>query len=106
MFADKDLSAIDRRYFKVIQATGFVVTIKSKNTGHIWHILIYEHPYGTSCTIMHTHGNPTGWHEHGHGRNLSDYIRQIKGHDRYQLRKNAAKRNRTATHTGECPAVI
>lgn len=105
MFTGKDLSAIDRRYFKVIQATGFSVTIKSKNTGHCWHILIHEYPHCSGCTIMHTHGSPAGWHEHGRGRNLTECIRQIKSHDRYQLAKNAEKR-RTTNRAGTAPTVI
>lgn len=33
---------IDGRYFEILQLSGFVISLQSKNTKHYWHICIEE----------------------------------------------------------------
>jgi len=92
MFTQKDIDRIDRRYFRVIFAGCYGITLQSKNTKHCWYITHEEYGSYSGCKIYHTHHEGTAYHEHGHGRTLKSCIRQIQGHDEYQLTKDARKR--------------
>ena len=92
MFTQKDLNRIGRRYSIVKGAGCCGVTLQSKNTRHCWHITSEEYGSTSTCTIYHTHHEGTPMHRHGHGRNITSCMSQIKSHDEYQLKKDARKR--------------
>ncbi len=84
MFSQKELK-IDPKYFDIIGRSAFCVTIRSKNTGHYWHILNQDGNNYRSCTIYHRHDNHGSYHRHGHKSTLAKCIEDIKGHDQFQL---------------------
>lgn len=93
MITRKEINSLDRKYFTVIYAGCYGVTLQSKNTGHSWYIACEDLGYRQSFRIDHSHGGPyTPMHRHGHGSSLYSCIRQIKSHDEYQMKKDAAKR--------------
>ena len=93
MITAKELKSLDRNYFTVIHAGCYGVTLQSKNTLHSWYIACEDLGYQQSFRIEHSHGGPyTPMHQHGRGKTLQSCIRQIKSHDEYQLKKDAAKR--------------
>lgn len=92
MFTRNDIQKIDRAYFTVKFAGCYGVTIQSKNTKHCWYITSEDYGSTSTCTIYHTHHEGTPMHRHGHGRNITSCMSQIKSHDEYQLKKGARKR--------------
>lgn len=95
MFALKEISSIDRSYFKVLKSSPYAITVRSRNTGHCWHIIPYK---GASkqynCIIYHTHHQGNDYHLHGYAPTLEDCLKQIQNHNRYQMKKDAARRER------------
>lgn len=92
MITQKEINSLDRQYFTVIHAGCFGVTLQSKNTLHCWYIACEDLGYMQSFRIDHTHVRNTPMHHHGRGKTFQSCIRQIKSHDEYQLKKDAAKR--------------
>lgn len=46
MFSENDLKGLDRRYFHIIMANEYDVTLMSKNTGHYWYLHNPGYPEG------------------------------------------------------------
>lgn len=44
MFSKQELKSLDRKYFTVIAADEYDVTVMSRNTGHYWYIHNPEYP--------------------------------------------------------------
>lgn len=55
MFSKEELKSLDRKYFAVIAADEYDVTVMSRNTGHYWYIHNPEYPGKGSCIIFHKH---------------------------------------------------
>ena len=93
MFSPKELN-IDSRYFEIIGRSAFCVTIRSRNTGHYWHIVNADGRNYRSCQIYHRHKSQGEYHLHGHAGTLNKCISDIKSHDIFQLngRKRVTKK--------------
>lgn len=85
MFSTKELEAIDNRYFTVIAANEYDVTLLSNNTRHVWYIHNTEYPEKESCIIFHKHRVSHPYHNHGKCSSLGKAIRSIKAHDEFQM---------------------
>ena len=85
MISQKDMRSVDRRYFNVLDQTGFFLTIQSKNTKHYWHILEQEYGRVKRYVVFHRHGDSGEYHEHGHAGRLDKIVADIKAHDRFQI---------------------
>ena len=76
MFTTEELQSIDRKYFTVIVADAYDVTLISNNTRHVWYIHNVELKDRDLCLI---------YHKHSRCRTLRRAIRDIKSHDEFQL---------------------
>ena len=85
MYTRQELEAIDRRYFEVIIADEYDVTLMSWNTRHIWHLRNVELPDGEVTVILHKHQVSDPYHAHGRSRTMKQAIRYIKKHDLFQM---------------------
>lgn len=85
MFTQNDINNIDQRYFRIVSASAFGVTLQSKNTHHYWYILHQDYQHFSSCLIYHSHHGRTNFHKHGHAPDLPKAMKDIKGHDIFQL---------------------
>lgn len=92
MFTQRELDFIDTNYFRIIQLSGYSITLQSKNTQHCWHILSQCYGNISTCQIHHTHHKYTPYHLHGHAPCISAAIHLIKKHDEYQLHKISCKK--------------
>ena len=100
MFSPKELN-IDSRYFEIIGRSAFCVTIRSRNTGHYWHIVNADGHNYRSCRIYHRHKSQGEYHLHGHAGTLQKCISDIKSHDIFQLngRKRVIKKEGDLTES-------
>lgn len=55
MFTTEELQAIDRKYFTVIVADAYDVTLISNNTRHVWYIHNVELKDRNLCLVYHRH---------------------------------------------------
>ena len=85
MFTAEELQAIDRKYFSVIVADAYDVTLISKNTGHVWYIHNVELTDCSLCIVYHKHHISHPYHSHSRCGTLRKAIRDIKSHDKFQL---------------------
>ena len=85
MFTTSDFDSIDRTYFDILKNNEYCITLKSRNTGHFWHIILLEYSGFTSCNILHKHKPDDDYHKHGHAPNLKLAIDDIMSHDEFQL---------------------
>ena len=85
MFSVEQLENIDSRYFNIITADAYDLTIMSRNTGHIWYIHNPEYPGEGSCIIFHKHKASEPYHQHGKSKTLRQAVRSIRRHDQWQL---------------------
>lgn len=85
MFNPKEIDAIDSRYFTVIMANEYDVTLLSNNTRHVWYIHNTEYPENESCIIFHKHKASHPYHNHGKSNSLGKAIQSIQSHDEFQL---------------------
>lgn len=91
MFSKKEIDSIDVEYFRIIQLSGYAITIQSKNTRHCWHIISQICGNRSICQIYHTHKERTPYHLHRKVSCLKSAIIHIKKHDEYQMSKKGLK---------------
>lgn len=84
MFSISELRQIDKNYFEVHDATAYQVTVKSRCTGHFWHMLSREYNGKTSVVIYHKHHSYDEYHMHGNAWTLEKAFAAIRRHDSYQ----------------------
>lgn len=97
MFTQKELDAVDIKYFQVLQMSAYAVTLQSKNTHHCWHIVSQSYGKLVSCQIYHTHQKYTPYHLHRRSSCMQAAIDAIKTHDKYQLNGRRKKRKQKDT---------
>ena len=85
MFTTEELQAIDRKYFTVIVADAYDVTLISNNTRHVWYIHNVELKDRNLCLVYHKHRINQPYHSHAKCGTLRRAIRDIKSHDQFQL---------------------
>lgn len=85
MFTTEELQAIDRKYFTVIVADAYDVTLISNNTKHVWYIHNVELADRNFCLVYHKHHINHPYHNHSRCGTLRRAIRDIKSHDEFQL---------------------
>lgn len=85
MISRTELSAIDPRYFNILQMGCFSIYLQSKNTKHFWGIQVEEFPTFRHFKVYHKHNSPNEYHRHRDARSLSAAIEHIKNHDAFQL---------------------
>lgn len=90
MFQAEDLRCLDRGYFEIVQADEVDVTLISKNTRHVWYIHNAGYPQEGSCVIFHKHKASHPYHQHGKANTLRQAVRDIKNHDKWQLKGRPA----------------
>lgn len=85
MFTTEELQAIDRKYFTVIVADAYDVTLISNNTRHVWYIHNVELTDRNLCLVYHKHKINHPYHSHARCGTLRKAIKDIKSYDRFQL---------------------
>lgn len=64
MFKKEDIESIDRKYFTVIVANEYDITLVSNNTHHVWYIHNVELPDRELCIVFHKHKASHPYHNH------------------------------------------
>lgn len=96
MFTKKELLSIDKKYFRIIAANSYCVTMQSRNTRHYWHIVHIEYPSFQTCQVYHNHNKSGEYHQHRNCPMLEKAIYEIQSHDDYQINvRNRKKGART-----------
>ena len=85
MYTQQELDAIDRKYFAVIIADQYDVTLVSPNTHHVWRLHKVELSDGEVTVVFHKHHASDPYHAHSRSRSLNRAIRYIKSNDIFQL---------------------
>ena len=85
MYTQQELDSIDKKYFAVIIADQYDVTLMSKNTHHVWQLHNVELPDGEVTLIFHKHKASHPYHQHGRANTLRQAMRSIRGHDKWQM---------------------
>ena len=85
MFSAEELNSLDRRYFNVIAANDYDVTVMSRNTGHYWYMHNPEYPEAGTIILFHRHSGDLPYHYQKREKNLKSAVRYIRRHDRFQL---------------------
>lgn len=85
VFTDEELKKIDPKYFNIILLDGMDVTIQSRNTGHWWYLHCTGCEGRNAVVIFHRHRGNHPYHQHGMARSLRQAVRDIHGHDVFQL---------------------
>lgn len=85
MFKKEDIESIDRKYFTVIVANEYDITLVSNNTHHVWYIHNVELPDRELCIVFHKHKASHPYHNHSRCGTLRKAIKDIKSHDQFQL---------------------
>lgn len=85
LFTTEELQSIDRKYFAVIVADAYDVTLISNNTRHVWYIHNVELKDRNLCMVYHKYKMSYPYHSYSRCGILRKVIRDIKFHDEFQL---------------------
>ena len=93
MITTEELKKVEGNYFEVLQTGAFAVTLRSKNTGHYWHLIKGKYPIFRHFVIYHKHNASDAYHAQGTACDLKAAVSGIKSHDEFQMngRKKARK---------------
>lgn len=94
MITKEELKELKGNYFDVLQAGTFAITLKSKNTGHYWHLPEREYPTFRQFLIYHKHNAADAYHSKGTACDLAVAVSGIMSYDEFQMngRKKVQKR--------------
>ena len=86
MYTQAELNSLDRKYFEVIVANDYDITLLSKNTRHMWQLHSVELPDGPLIVLFHKDHVSDEYHlQRRFGGDLNRVIQTIKSHDQFQL---------------------
>lgn len=85
MITKEELNELKESYFEVLQAGAFAIILKSKNTGHYWHLLEREYPTFRHFAIYHKHNADDVYHAQGTACDLATAVSGIMSHDEFQM---------------------
>lgn len=85
MITKSEIKSIDTTYFDILQAGCFSIYIRSKNTGHLWGLLVEEHHTYKHYRVYHKHHSHNEYHRHNDAKSIAVAIERIKSHDSFQL---------------------
>lgn len=98
MFYETELN-IDSNHFAIIKRNCYVVTIRSRNTGHYWHIVNSDEVNcQRTCHVYHKHKAEDQYHYHGCHRTLESCLKSIYCHDAFVLRNKKSNKKRGRPH--------
>ena len=87
MFDKTEINKIDKKYFQILQANGYHIIIKSKNTNHTWDIYCRDCDGYRSLIISHKHKEDYPFHEQAkmHQKTVMEAQELIKSQDKWHL---------------------
>ena len=85
MFSNEDLKCLNSKYFSIIIADVYDVTIMSRNTGHYRYLHNPEYPDKGTVIIFHKHKASHPYHEHGRANTLPQAVQGIRKYDKWQM---------------------
>lgn len=85
MIKKNELKLINEDYFCVIGKNAYTVTLRSKCTGHFWHIELAEYPNYRNYKLYHKHNISNPYHRHSDRPSLQAVLNEIVGHDKFQM---------------------
>ena len=94
MYSKADISIITNRYFQIIKFHPNYCILKSKNTGHRWHISQSTDGY---FILLHKHHEKEDFHFQRGCVTVEDCMLEIAGHDDFQLRGRKPERYKRRT---------
>lgn len=94
MFTTEEINKIPISYFHIINTSAFAVTLRSKNTGHDWHILYQESRILKHCVIYHRHKPTDSFHLQCTSPSLEEAIQVIQSHDTFHCQRKEAKKQK------------
>lgn len=94
MITKKEINAINKSYFNILQSNSFAIYIQSRNTKHYWGILLSKYPTFRNFQILHKHHNHNPYHRHSNAANIEAAINHIKAHDKYHIKRKQAKKKK------------
>ena len=87
MVTIEDRAIIDQTYFEIIGTNDFCITLRSRNTGHEWHLLERIANGNRIFVISHRHGPSEPFHLQRSRPTVGACCDYIMDHDRYHLEK-------------------
>lgn len=86
MFTSKELSLIDKSYFKSIKIADCYIILQSKCTKHFWYILEEYYPRNRVFHLLHKHTSSMDFHmQRGRICRLQQVLEYIQSHDEFQM---------------------
>lgn len=85
MFKKTELLLVNSVYFILLKLNSFCITLRSKNTGHFWHITVQEYGKVRRFELYHRHKETDEYHLHGHAGSLEALLASIKQHNLFHL---------------------
>lgn len=104
MITHEDCAAIDNKYFQVIEIREYSITLRSRNTGHCWHLLERIANGCTTYVISHRHGSSGPFHLQRSRPTVEACCDYIMDHDRYHLEKTLRQKEQRLKRLGLLPA--
>lgn len=84
MFTRRDIDGIDTGYFEILQTSPFALTLRSRCTGHEWHLIVRDNQWN-ACEIYHRHNASKPWHRQWGSKTLHNALAAIREHDTFHL---------------------
>ena len=86
-FLDEEMKKLQKKFEvekkKIYQQV--VAERKVRYTGHYWYLHCTGYPTEGTCIIFHKHRFNHPYHQHGRARTLHQAVKNIKGHDEWQM---------------------
>ena len=86
MIDKTDIDGVDIEYFDIIGKKEFGIVLRSRNTGHYWHLLEQVYNDCRTFQISHKHHTTDAFHLQKNRPTIEACCDYIKSHDAYHLK--------------------
>lgn len=104
MIEIEEIQEIDEQYFLILARNPYCILLRSRSTGHYWHLLERLSNGHRTFVISHRHHVSDPFHIQKNRPSIKSCCEYIQGHDTYHLereRKKIERRMRRRANSGE-----
>lgn len=100
MIENTDVGTVDTDYFDIISARDYTIVLRSKCTGHYWHLLEQQANGHRTFSICHRHNPVDSYHPQTNRPSIAECCRYIIDHDAYHIERVRKQKERRLRRLG------
>ena len=100
MIEIEEIQEIDEQYFLILARNPYCILLRSRNTGHYWHLLERLANGHRTFVISHRHNGTGPYHLQANRPSVASCCEYIRQHDDFHIERERRKKERRLRRLG------